>query len=119
MKKMIYALLSLLGILSSSFYMIPFIKTNGLDYKLFIEQMFLNDVSSFFVINVAVITGVLIVYILLEQIKAPVRFSGLAVVGTIILGIGFGLPFYLLLKEFSDKKKTGGLLTYQSNYNRL
>jgi len=119
MKKIIYVLLSLLGILSSSYYMIPFIKINGLDYNYFVKQMFLNDVSRFFVINVAVVTGIVIVFILLEQIKSPVRYSGFSILGTIILGVGFGLPFYLLLREFSYKKKSGGLLTYQSNYNRL
>lgn len=119
MKKIIYALLSLLSMVSSSYYVIPFVKNNGLDYKLLFKQMFVNDISRFFVINVAVVTGIVIVFILMEQIKSPVRLSGLSVLATLIFGVGFGLPFYLLLREFSIKRNSGGLFTYQSNYNRL
>ena len=119
MKKIIYALLSLLGILSTSFYIVPFVKTNGFDYKLFLNQMFLNDVSSFFVVNMIVVTGIVVVFIILEQLKSPIRFSWLALMGTLIFGISFGLPFYLMLREFSLKKKKSSLLTYQTSYNRL
>lgn len=119
MKKIIYVLLSLIGAILPSYYMVPFIKEHSFDYQLFIDQMFINNVSSFLSVNVLVVTGVLIVFIILEYIKHQVKFSWIAILGTCLFGVSFGLPFFLFLKEMSYKKKGRGLLTYQSNYNRL
>jgi len=119
MKKIIYVLLSLIGAILPCYYMVPFLKEHNFDYQLFIDQMFLNHVSTFFSVNVLVAMGVLIIFIILEYTKHQVRFSWIAVLGTCLFGISFGLPFFLFLKEISYKKKTRGLLTYQSNYNRL
>lgn len=119
MKKIIYVLLSLIGAILPCYYMVPFIKEHSFDYQLFIDQMFINQVSSFLSVNLLVATGVLIVFVILEYIKYQVKFSWIAILGTCLFGVSFGLPFFLFLKEVSYKKKSRGLLTYQSNYNRL
>ncbi|MBI9015073.1 MAG: DUF2834 domain-containing protein [Clostridiales bacterium] len=119
MKKIIYVLLSLIGAILPCYYMVPFVKEHSFDYQLFIDLMFLNDVSRFFSVNVLFAMGILIVFIILEYIKHQVKFSWMAVLGTCLFGVSFGLPFFLFLKEMSCQKRSRGLLTYQANYNRL
>ncbi len=119
MKKIIYLLLALLGTIVPISHFISFIMEKGLDYKLFLNHMFLNDISSFFSDNVLISALVLLVFVILENIKEPIRFSWLALIGTCFIGISFGLPFFLFLREASFRQNSSKMLTYQVNHNRL
>lgn len=119
MKKLTYFLLSLLGIYVTYSELWGFIQEKGLDYKLFIELMFENRVVSFFSYGILIATLVVLIFIILENIKEPVRFSWVAIIGLCLVGVSFALPFFLLLKDISFKKKRGNMLTYQVKYNKL
>jgi len=119
MKKFTYIILSLIGIIVPYNELFGFLQEKGFDYKLFVELMFENRIASFFSYDVLISALVLLIFIILENIKEPVRFSWIAVIGLCLVGVSFALPLFLLLRELSSKKGGRGMLTYQANYNRL
>jgi hypothetical protein len=61
--------------------------------------MFANRVASTFAIDVLVSALVLFVFIAIDRPPVPVRQRVAVVVGTCLVGVSFGLPLYLLLRE--------------------
>lgn len=119
MKKFLYLILAVAGAIIPYSYLVPFIQENGFAFSLLIDQMFLNYISSFFVFDVIISAVVLLTYICFENIKEPIRFSWMAIIGTLTIGVSFGLPFFLFLKEVGYKKRKHSMLIYQAKYNRL
>ena len=96
---MLYALLGLLGLALPYSQFVPWVAANGLNMTLFLEQLRANPISRFFGWDVIVSACVLFVFMRIEGRREPVRYAWLAVVGTMLVGVSFGLPLYLYLRE--------------------
>ena len=90
----IYLVFSIVGAILPYSFFIPFLMTNGFDIPLFISQLFANNISIFFGVDVILSAIVLIVFILHEK----VQYYWVAIIGTLSIGVSFGLPFYLYLR---------------------
>jgi hypothetical protein len=55
-----------------------------------------------FDLTVAALAG--IVFIIAEGIRRGVRHYWIALVGTVLIGFSFGLPFFLFLRERQDRR---------------
>jgi Terpene cyclase DEP1 len=79
---------------------------HGLNLGLFFRELFANRVSGFFAIDVIVSGIVLIWFIQSEGKRLQVRLLWLPTVGTLIVGVSFGFPLFLFLRQVSLDRTT-------------
>lgn len=97
--KNIYLVFSVIGFIVPYVFFGMFLFENGLDISLFFKSLFSNDISTFFGVDVIVSAIVLILYMIVDAKKYQVKNYYYAIIGTLFIGVSFGLPFYLYLKE--------------------
>ena len=95
-----YLLLAIVGALVPLSQFVPWVAVNGFDLTLMMNELFANRISSFFGLDLIISAGVLIVFALADSARYRAAWHGwLAVLLTLCLGVSFGLPFYLYLRE--------------------
>jgi hypothetical protein len=92
-------LMCVIGVFAPWIAFVPYVTEHGLDLPLIMRQMFASRVSAFLSLNVIVSAIVLVVYILSEIRWKPVKLAWVAIAGTLLLGVSFGLPFWLLVSR--------------------
>ena len=108
MKKTIYLLLCIAGTVLPYSQFIPFLQDHGLDLRLFFEQLFANNVSGFFGMDVIVSSLVLWVFVYAEGRRLKMRHLWVCVVCNLLVGVSLGLPLFLLMREAKlDQSATG------------
>jgi hypothetical protein len=87
--------------------LIPWIGQNGLNFSLLIEEAAQTRIGSFAWLDVIISAVVLIAFILFEskRIKMGWGLLWIPIVGTFTIGVSFGLPIFLLLRELHIEKK--------------
>ncbi|MBB1436529.1 DUF2834 domain-containing protein [Pseudoalteromonas sp. SG43-6] len=94
-----YLVLTLLGILLPYGAFVPWLVTNGLDLGLLFNDAVTNSISVFAWLDVVVSAVVLVGFIIVDGHRNKVTYRYFAVLGTLFVGVSFGLPLYLYLKE--------------------
>ena len=74
---------------------------HGLNITLFFRELFANRISAFFAMDVIVSAIVLIWFIQSEGKRLRIRLLWLPTVGTLIVGVSFGFPFFLFLRQLT------------------
>ncbi|PHM36666.1 DUF2834 domain-containing protein [Xenorhabdus innexi] len=92
-----YFLLIILGAVIPWYFVFLFLAGNGLDVVLFIDFLFINDASRFFVADVVVSAGVLIFFVVYEsrRLKMP---NGIYSLLGLCIGVSFALPLFLYMR---------------------
>jgi len=78
---------------------VPWLLEHGLNVTLFFHELFANRISTFFVLDVIVSAIVLIWFIQSEGKRLRVRLLWLPTIGTLIVGVSFGFPLFLFLRQ--------------------
>lgn len=73
--------------------------THGLNVPLFFRDLFTNGIASAFAIDIIVSAVVVCAFVLIEGRRLGVRPLWAPIAGTIIVGVCFGLPLFLYLRE--------------------
>ncbi|MDA0148449.1 DUF2834 domain-containing protein [Vibrio sp. LaRot3] len=94
-----YLVLTFLGILLPYGALVPWLITNGLDIGLLLNDMLVNPISIMAWLDVLVGAIALIGFILADGHRHKVKYRYFAVLGTLSVGVSFGLPMYLYFKE--------------------
>ena len=95
-----YLVFCLLGLLLPYSQLIPWImEHHALNMSIFIRDLFANRISAFFAMDVIVSAVVLFIFIKAEARKAGVTLLWLPIVGTLLVGVSFGLPLFLYLRQ--------------------
>lgn len=94
-----YLVLAFLGFLLPYGAFTPWLRANGLDVVLLVSDALANPISVFAWLDVLVSAVALLGFIAVDGHRYQVRFRYLAVLGTLSIGVSFGLPLYLYLKE--------------------
>lgn len=102
--KYVYGLLSLIGIALPYSQFIPWVRQNGFNFSLLIEEIMKTRISSFAWLDVIVSAIVLIGFILYEGKRNRMRLLWIPVIGTFTVGVSFGLPIFLFLRELHNEK---------------
>ena len=97
--KILYLLLAILGAVLPVSPLIPFLKTHGLDLKLFFTYLFSNSVSGFFGMDVIVSSVVLWIFVFSEGRRLGMRRLWVYVVCNLAVGVSLALPLFLLFRE--------------------
>jgi len=77
---------------------------NGLDIPLLLEQVYTSRIAAFGWLDVIVSAVVLILFVLTDGRKHKVPHRWLPLFGTVTVGVSFGLPLYLYLRERSFRR---------------
>lgn len=95
----LYLLLCVVGTLLPYSQFIPFLRENGLDFRLFWEQLFSTRISAFFGWDVIVSSLVLWVFVLVDGRRTGVRNRWAPIAANLAVGVSLGLPLYLYMRE--------------------
>ncbi|MCF6439493.1 DUF2834 domain-containing protein [Pseudoalteromonas luteoviolacea] len=102
--KYIYGLLCALGVIVPFSAFAPWLFLYGLDLIKLYEQISADPLASFAWLDVIVSAIVLIIFIFHEGKKLGVRHLWLPIVSTMMVGVSFGLPLFLLMRELHVEK---------------
>ena len=94
-----YLALTFLGILLPYGALVPWVVTHGLDISLLLSEAMANPISIMAWLDVLVGGLALIGFILVDGQRHKVQYRYFAVLGTLSVGVSFGLPMYLYFKE--------------------
>ncbi|WP_295891775.1 DUF2834 domain-containing protein [uncultured Vibrio sp.] len=94
-----YLVLTLLGLLLPYGAFVPWLVANGLDIGLLISEAVVNPISQFAWLDVLVAAIALLGFIVVDGRKHQIKYRYFAILGTLSVGVSFGLPLYLYLKE--------------------
>jgi uncharacterized protein DUF2834 len=105
--KIFYLLAAILGAVLPLSQLIPFLKTHGLNLKLFFTYLFSNSVSGFFGMDVIVSSVVLWIFVFSEGGRLGMRRLWVYVVANLAVGVSLALPLFLLFRERALESKRG------------
>lgn len=80
----------------------PFLRwlaENGLHPALFVQQMFANRISTFFVLDVLISAVVLLRFSAAEGARLHLKSRGLVLLSVLLVGVSLGLPLFLYMRE--------------------
>jgi Terpene cyclase DEP1 len=121
-QKNMYSFLGVLGAVLPYWQFIPWIVGHGPHIGLLIRQLFANRISAFFGLDVLVSAVVLLRFIRVEGRRSGVRLLWLPIAGVFAIGVSFGLPMFLYLRERALEGLPGaveGAPTAGSCWNRV
>ena len=97
--KILYLLLALVGLLLPYFFFGSFLAENGLDLHLFFEQLFANDISIFFAVDLVITAIAFWVFLYQEARSCQMRNWWVFVPATLFVGPSFALPLFLYFRQ--------------------
>ncbi|WP_327078512.1 DUF2834 domain-containing protein [Photobacterium galatheae] len=77
---------------------LPWLLVHGPDLPLFFNQALANPISIFAWLDVMISAVTLLIFIVVDGRQHQIRYRGLAVIGTLTIGVSCGLPLYLYLR---------------------
>ena len=95
----VYLILCVLGFVIPYSQFVPWLLEHGFNLGLFFRELFANRISAFFAMDVIISAIVLIWFIQSEGKRLRVRLLWLPTVGTLVVGVSFGLPLFLFLRQ--------------------
>jgi hypothetical protein len=95
----LYLVAAILGTALPISQFIPFLTMHGFDVPLFFKQLFQNNVSAFFAVDVIVSSLVLWLFIFSEGRRRGMRNLWLYVVCNLAVGVSPALPLFLFFRE--------------------
>jgi uncharacterized protein DUF2834 len=97
--KAAYLALAVLGAVLPYWKFVAWLAEHGLSSALFFQELFVNRISTFFAMDVIVSAVVLIRFIRVESFRLDIRKWWIPVAGTLAVGVSFGLPLFLYMRE--------------------
>ena len=101
-----YLICCVLGLLLPYSQFVPWVYEHGLNITLFSGELFANRISAFFAMDVIVSAIVLIWFIQTEGKRLQVRRLWLPTLGTLVVGVSFGFPLFLFLRQVTLDQTT-------------
>jgi len=98
-KKSIFLTLALIGLVAPYYFLFKFLLANGFDIPLLIQQLFANDISTFFAVDLVISIIVFWVYLFAEANKLQMKNLWLYLVASLTVGLSFALPLFLYFRE--------------------
>ena len=101
-----YLICCLLGLVLPYAQFVPWLMEHGLNVALLVRELFGNRISAFFAMDVIVSAIVLIWFIQSEGRRLRVRLLWMPTVGTLLVGVSFGFPLFLFLRQVTLDRTT-------------
>jgi len=98
-RKTIYLTLAFIGLLVPYYFLFEFLGANGLDIPLLIQQLFANNISTFFAVDLVISIIVFWIYMIAEANKLEMENWWLYLLASLTVGLSFALPLFLYFRE--------------------
>lgn len=95
----IYLVLAILGLLVPYWFFFKFLNANGLNVSLLLQQLFANDISTFFAVDLILSTIVFWIFMVSEASKLQMKNNWLYILASLVVGLSFALPLFLYFRE--------------------
>ena len=95
----IYLVAAILGAALPLSQLIPFLMSHGFDMPLFFQQLFQNNISGFFAMDVIVSSFVLWIFVFSEGRRRGMRNLWLYVICNLAVGVSLAFPLFLFFRE--------------------
>lgn len=95
----LYLLAALLGTALPLSFFARFLAAHGPDPRLFLAQLFANNVSAFFGTDVIISAAALLVFVYSEGRRRGMKNLWAYVACTLLVGVSLGLPLFLFFRE--------------------
>ena len=99
MRRKLYLTGAILGTVFPYFYFVPFVLEHGLNVGLLFNQLFANQISAFFGMDVIVSSVVLWIFVFAEGRRLKMKHLWVYVVCNLTVGISLALPLFLYARE--------------------
>ena len=97
--KWVYLGLAVIGIVIPMSIFLPWVWENGLAPQAFLAALNANPISRFFAWDLLIAGLAVLAWIVIEASRRRVAYAWGAARGTLCIGVSFGLPLYLYLRE--------------------
>ena len=104
--RFVYLVYCVLGLILPYSQFVPWLFEHGLNLTLFFRELFANRISAFFAMDVILSAIVLILFIQNEGKRLQVRRLWLPTLGTLVVGVSFGFPLFLFLRQMTLDRTT-------------
>ena len=94
-----YLILCILGTILPYSQFVPFLLEHGLNLQLFLEQLFINRISSFFAMDLIVSSLVLWIFVFWEGSRLGMKNLWVYIASNLLVGVSLGLPLFLLMRQ--------------------
>ena len=94
-----YLVFCFLGAIVPYWQFVRWLAENGFDLSLFVQHLFANRISTFFVLDVLISALVLLRFISVEGSRLHLKQRWLVSLSVILVGVSLGLPLFLYLRE--------------------
>ena len=101
-----YLICCVLGFILPYSQLVPWLLEHDLNVMLFFRELFANRISAFFAMDVIVSAIVLFWFIQNEGKRLQVRRLWLPTLGTLVVGVSFGFPLFLFLRQMTLDRTT-------------
>jgi len=98
-RKNAYLFLCVLGAVLPYSQFVPWLAENGLNAQFFVRQLFANRIGAFFGWDVLISGVVLVGFVRSEGKRLGMSLLWLPILGLCAVGVSFGLPLFLYLRE--------------------
>ena len=105
MTKIIYLILAIIGIILPMTQFIPATIAGEFSLDGLFKDMTQNKILTGVSLDFFIAAATAIVFIIIEGRKRKLSLVWVAIVGTFLIGLSFGLPFFLYLRERSLEAK--------------
>ncbi|HKY27170.1 MAG TPA: DUF2834 domain-containing protein [Pyrinomonadaceae bacterium] len=95
----LFLIVAILGTVLPLSFLIQFLATDGLDAQLFINQLFQNNISSFFGLDVIVSAVAVWLFVFVEGRRRRMPHLWVYVLCTLLVGVSLALPLFLFFRE--------------------
>lgn len=104
--KKLYGIMAIVGFVLPLSQFIQWLNQNGIDIFLLISSITEDKLSLFAWLDVLISAVVLIIFIVYEGRKQSMRRLWMPIAGTLCVGVSFGLPLFLFLREIHFEQTT-------------
>jgi hypothetical protein len=88
-----------LGLILPYYFLFTFLGTYGLDLPLLIQQIFANQISSFFAVDLIISIFIFWFYMVYEATKLKMKNWWVYILASLTVGLSFALPLFLYFRE--------------------
>jgi len=97
--KTIYLVSAVLGLLLPYYFLFAFLGAHGFDLPLLIQQIFANQVSTFFAVDLIISIFIFWFYTYHEATKLKMKSWWVYILASLTVGLSFALPLFLYFRE--------------------
>ncbi len=95
----LYLLLAVIGAALPYYFFASFLAANGFNLQLLLGQLFANDISTFFAVDLIITTVVFWLFAYQESRERHLPYWWLFVIASLLIGPSFAFPIFLYVRE--------------------